>query len=321
MRLHDIIVFVVMAACMCSCSKRPDGVLSEDDMIALIADIEIAEIYMQNHNSGYYNDSIKDSAIQWALDRHSLSKADFDSTMTWYGRNIDEFRDLYAKVDEELAKRQRRIVGESDQQGSSSDLWPYSRHIILSELTPDNGLSFSIQSDDLGKGDKIVWKMRPNGLSSGVAMLGVDYDNGTSAYSHQGSNGNRNVELCVQTDTALAVKRIFGYLRIKDSHSLPIWIDSIALESFPLDTTQYYRIYSQRKYSGPHAKSINDNTRDTIIDEDSKIGEILFEEDSQSSPTLKDEMRNKRPIVNKRGMVNKRIINTEEPLKAIPVSK
>ena len=62
-------------------------------------------------------------------------------------------------------------------------------------------------------------------------------------------------------------------------------------------------------------------TRDTIIDEDSKIGEILFEEDSQSSPTLKDEMRNKRPIVNKRGMVNKRIINTEEPLKAIPVSK
>lgn len=77
-----------------SCDKRPKGVLSDDEMVRLIADIEVAEVYMQQHNSGYYNDSVRDSAVQWALERHGLTKADFDSTMTWYGRNIDEYRDL-----------------------------------------------------------------------------------------------------------------------------------------------------------------------------------------------------------------------------------
>ncbi len=47
-----------------SCDKRPKGVLSDDEMVRLIADIEVAEVYMQQHNSGYYNDSVRDSAVQ-----------------------------------------------------------------------------------------------------------------------------------------------------------------------------------------------------------------------------------------------------------------
>ena len=47
--------------------------------------------------------------------------------MTWYGRNIDEYRDLYGKVDVELAARQRAVTGMEDTDIVSTDLWPYSR--------------------------------------------------------------------------------------------------------------------------------------------------------------------------------------------------
>ncbi|MDE7116589.1 MAG: DUF4296 domain-containing protein [Muribaculaceae bacterium] len=256
----------ILAALMLlnSCDKRPKGVLSDDEMVRLIADIEVAEVYMQHHNSGYYNDSVRDSAVQWALERHGLTKADFDSTMTWYGRNIDEYRDLYGKVDEELASRQRAVTGMEDTDIVSTDLWPYSRHMIVSANGSSDGLSFSLPPEDIQKGDRITWKMRLKGLSSGNILLGVDYDNGTSSYSYQSRNGTSKGEVMLQTDSALQVRRVYGYVRANDVSSLPIWIDSISLKRTPIDSTEYYRIHSQRRYSGFHRRENSGAAKDSL---------------------------------------------------------
>ncbi len=247
-----------------SCDKRPKGVLSDDEMVRLIADIEVAEVYMQQHNSGYYNDSVRDSAVQWALERHGLTKADFDSTMTWYGRNIDEYRDLYGKVDVELAARQRAVTGMEDTDIVSTDLWPYSRHMIVPANGSSDGLSFSLPSEDIQKGDRITWKMRLKGLSSGNILLGVDYDNGTSSYSYQSQNGMSKGEVMLQTDSALQVRRVYGYVRANDVSSLPMWIDSISLKRTPIDSTEYYRIHSQRRYSGFHKREKSGAAKDSL---------------------------------------------------------
>ena len=233
-------------------------------MVRLIADIEVAEVYMQQHNSGYYNDSVRDSAVQWALERHGLTKADFDSTMTWYGRNIDEYRDLYGKVDVELAARQRAVTGMEDTDIVSTDLWPYSRHMIVSANGSSDGLSFSLPSEDIQKGDRITWKMRLKGLSSGNILLGVDYDNGTSSYSYQSQNGMSKGEVMLQTDSALQVRRVYGYVRANDVSSLPMWIDSISLKRTPIDSTEYYRIHSQRRYSGFHKREKSGAAKDSL---------------------------------------------------------
>lgn len=300
------------------CNKRPKGVLSDDEMVGLIADMEIAEVYMQQHNSGYYNDSIRDSAVQWALDKHGLSKADFDSTMTWYGRNIDDYLNLFGKVDAELAKRQNRAIGETEKNLVSTDLWPYSRHILISENAPSNGLAFSLPLNDIPKGERITWKMRLKGLSSGNVLLGVDYDNGMSSYTYQTQNGNSKIDLTLQTDTAYNVKRVFGYMRTKEDHSLPIWIDSIALQQLPLDSTEYYRIHSQRKYSGFHKRVISEK-KDTI-EEDSKIGAILEDMEGNQIPVKPVD---KRQRLLRNSNVNNRTLKIlpQEELKAVPAKE
>ncbi len=302
------------------CNKRPRGVLSDDEMVGLIADMQIAEVYMQQHNSGYYNDSIRDSAVQWALDKHGLSKADFDSTMTWYGRNIDDYLNLFGKVDAELAKRQNRAIGETEKNLVSTDLWPYSRHILISENAPSNGLAFSLPLNDIPKGERITWKMRLKGLSSGNVLLGVDYDNGMSSYTYQTQNGNSKIDLTLQTDTAYNVKRVFGYIRTKEDHSLPIWIDSIALQQLPLDSTEYYRIHSQRKYSGFHKRVKVSEKKDTI-EEDSKIAAIL--EDTEGNQiSVKPADKRKRLLRNSNVNNNRTLkILPQEELKAVPAKE
>lgn len=312
-----VVVALLLGA---GCNKRPKGVLSDDEMVGLIADMQIAEVYMQQHNSGYYNDSIRDSAVQWALDKHGLSKADFDSTMTWYGRNIDDYLNLFGKVDAELAKRQNRAIGETEKNLVSTDLWPYSRHILISENAPSNGLAFSLPLNDIPKGERITWKMRLKGLSSGNVLLGVDYDNGMSSYTYQTQNGNSKIDLTLQTDTAYNVKRVFGYMRTKEDHSLPIWIDSIALQQLPLDSTEYYRIHSQRKYSGFH-KQVKVSEKKDTIEEDSKIAAIL--EDTEGNQiSVKPADKRKRLLRNSNVNNNRTLkILPQEELKAVPAKE
>lgn len=312
-----VVVALLLGA---GCNKRPKGVLSDDEMVGLIADMQIAEVYMQQHNSGYYNDSIRDSAVQWVLDKHGLSKADFDSTMTWYGRNIDDYLNLFGKVDAELAKRQNRAIGETEKNLVSTDLWPYSRHILISENAPSNGLAFSLPLNDIPKGERITWKMRLKGLSSGSVLLGVDYDNGMSSYTYQTQNGNSKIDLTLQTDTAYNVKRVFGYMRTKEDHSLPIWIDSIALQQLPLDSTEYYRIHSQRKYSGFH-KQVKVSEKKDTIEEDSKIAAIL--EDTEGNQiSVKPADKRKRLLRNSNVNNNRTLkILPQEELKAVPAKE
>ncbi|MDE6339568.1 MAG: DUF4296 domain-containing protein [Muribaculaceae bacterium] len=254
-KLPFMLLAVVIA--LSGCNKRPKGVLSDKEMVQLIADMEVAEVYIQQSNQSFYNDSSKDKAVQWVLNKRGINKADFDSTITWYGKNIDVYYDLYAKVDAELAKREKKATGESgDIVISGSDLWPYSKHIVLSELSNSNSVKFSILTDEVEKGDRLNLKMRTKGLQNGSVLIGVDYETGPTSYASHNHNGNNRIDISLQTDSARVVKRIYGYVRAKDSKQMPVWLDSIALERLPIDSTQYYRIFSQRKSYAPVKKVV-----------------------------------------------------------------
>ena len=273
-----LILIICLMLIATGCRKRPKGVLSDDDMVQLIADMEVAEVFIQQHGEMLYNDSARDKAVQWVLDRRGIDRADFDSTISWYGKNMDTYSNLYAKVDEELAKRQRQATGdESAIIQSGKDLWPYSRHLIMSELMNSNAITFSLPGDEIEKGDRLNLKMRTRGLQSGAVLLGVDYDNGTSSYYHTNQNGSSKIDVSLQTDTSKTVKRIFGYVRAKELNKT-VWLDSISLERIALDTTLYYRIFSQRRGSLPSKRV--PVKKDSIVkdEQDADLQKILSED-------------------------------------------
>lgn len=261
------------------CSKRPKGVVSDKEMVGLIADLEVAEGYFLTCDDGDYDEKDRLAALQYVLDKHHLTKAEFDSTMTWYGKNIDDYQRLCIKVDEELSRRQKRIVGtEKEEPEILSDMWPYSRHFVINDRSSSDNLTFSIKPTDLFPGDRINWKMNLMNPPEGMVMIGVEYENGTLSYSSNSLMNRQKIEISLQTDTARIVKRVFGNLHAIPRGSEPIWIDSLALSRMPFDSTQYYRVFSQRKVGIP--RRIVKYVSPDSIDKDDRIIETIEAEQS-----------------------------------------
>lgn len=232
-----------------ACNKRPKGVLDDNEMVTLLADIVTAESYLQTRTQ-MVSDEERDAAMKYILDKHKLTKAEFDSTINWYGRNIDLYSELYIKVDKELAKRASKSGAESIDSTNEDDLWPYSRHYIFLPTSGSNNLSFNFEPEKWEQGSKLEWGFRTKFNAAGEMMLGVKYANGESRYVSRSLGGDSKVSISLQTDSAKNVKHIFGYLLINDDRRF-ITLDSIMMKVVPLKKDSYYEVMNSHHYFTP----------------------------------------------------------------------
>ncbi len=233
------------------CSRRPKDILSEDKMVEVMADIQIAEAY---ENSGdahsFLNGKSREMLGRGVLMHHGISVEEMDSTLAWYGRNMDEYAKLYKKVDAELYRRQQkyaRAAGESENMGSSTDLWPYAHHFVVDNNSLTDGIIVNIPVTDIEPGDKLTWKMITQGATARTLTLGVSYDDGTSEISKiSNRNFDKWVETSLQTDTLLNVSKIFAVATFE--HSYPrVFVDSIQLIHLPYNNNENKHSGYQRK--------------------------------------------------------------------------
>lgn len=268
MRIDRRIIPILAVMLLAGCNDRPKGVLSDKKMAEVVADMEIAEAYVQNQPmpgdenrtdeggpDAHYKkqESYKEMMMSSVLKRHSVSKEDFDSSMVWYGRNIDAYYKLDVKVKQNLDKRRHKLAaiassksGETETD-AAPDLWPYERMAMLSENSGSELLSFSLDASALRKGESVEWKGRFRNALEATIMLGVEYKDGSATYVSRTTDTQKKFIINLQTDTALEPSRVFGYLHLNDRNGLPEWIDSIALHALPFDSMQYYRYNSQKK--------------------------------------------------------------------------
>lgn len=221
--------------------------MSEKQMVNLMADMEMAEGFSQTEGMNLAPGS-KERIIEYILQKRGLSKEEFDSLISWYGRNPDQYEQLLPKVDKELLDRRKRLAGNAETNVIENDLWPYPRHSVISRLSPSDNLMFTIRQAEIEKGSSLTWKLRFHGMPQGQIMLGVGYPDGSMAYSTKSMTGKTDQTLTVQTDTAKKIDRIFGMIRIEERALLPLFVDSIYLHTENFDSTQYYKINMLRKY-------------------------------------------------------------------------
>lgn len=260
-RLFPLYFLILLLPIAVSCTDRPDNVPSDSKMVKIMADMEMAQAYLQSKGRGENSMENREKILNYVLRKNGMTREDFDSTLAWYGRHIDIYDDLYAKVDKELARRESKISGNSVEM-LSTDLWPYSRHLVISSKSSANNLAFSIPTTEIEKGDRLTWKFRLNTPSEGTALLGVRYSDGSASYTSQTLNGD-NIEVFLQTDTSRIVRDIYGNLRVNLSRSF-VGLDSLSLSSAPYDSTIYYRINTSKRYFGPKLKVKKPEIKDSI---------------------------------------------------------
>lgn len=244
-----ISALAVLALCG-ACIRRPEGVQSDKKMAEVVADLEIAEAAIHTSPAGA-NDDVRRALVDYVIAKHGLTREEFDTTMAWYGRNVDAYYELCDKVEKEIAVRRRDVSKGSQIQLESSDLWPYRRMAVISPQSNSNSFDFSIPTVDVEPGQRVEFKLRLNGNAEGTALLGVEYDNGTMEYIHRSLSPTNRLSMMLQTDSARTVGRVFGNLLVKESRQLPLWLDSISLTVLPFDSLEYYNIYGQKKYREP----------------------------------------------------------------------
>lgn len=245
-------IFLLLAVLLtlASCNRRPDGVLGEDEMTDLMVDMELADAY---YNTAAVHNVSKQVLVESVLAKHGVTHAQLDSTLEYYGRNMDDYYALYEKVERKL-----RIANNNGQENLNeelNDIWPYNRFAALFKGQTSDGIIFSIPADEIDPGSALEWGMRLSNAEGAELMLGVEYENGASTYLKKNSGGNRSLNISLQTDTGMTAKRIYGVMTVPQT-ALPIWADSIRLVKSDYDSLSYSKIRSQRKANLPVAKPL-----------------------------------------------------------------
>lgn len=243
------IIFLFLIILACGCNRKPKEVLPEDEMVDLLTDLQLAEGYL---NSSGHNNAERDVLIASVLKKHGVSQAQLDSTIAYYGRNIDEYYLLYNKVENKIRKKS---INASTDEGNSQadDIWPYNRFAALFPNQTTNGITFSFPADNLESGNALEWKFRLPNSEQIDATFGIEYTNGLVSVINRNSSNSRSVSLEIQTDTALVAKRIFGSMTSYESNH-PLWVDSIQLVKLPFDSLNYSKIRSQKSIFPPQQK-------------------------------------------------------------------
>lgn len=245
LRLRQIIGFAILALVVSGCIKRPKGVLSDKQMAPVVADMELAEAYIDGLSSTKARTS-RDEVVEYVIQKHGLTREQFDSTMSWYGRNQDAYFEMCELAEKQLQKRKKKISGTKSVEIETTDLWPYQRQLFMSPIAGVQSFDFDIPTADVTSGSRLNLIFHINNSINGIMLLGAEYDNGATTYMSRNLHDAKRVDLTLQIDTARAVTRIFGNLMLNDMKKLPVWLDSIYLKSLPYDSVEYYKIRSQR---------------------------------------------------------------------------
>lgn len=258
--LASLFVIVITA-----CGGRPSYVIDEDDLVNLMADMQLAEAYSSSGIQGMTPKERLDLG-KAVLAAHGFTQEELDTTLAWYGRNVDEYTLLFEKVDQKINKKRQKIkkeTGGDDVLKEEFDLWKWGHHGIVSPLGIADGWILSISEPDLEKGDRISWSLYLKDQVNLNGLLGVEYSDGSSAAVSSTYNRKNKVQIDFQTDTAKTVSRIYGSLTVKDRKDLPLYADSIKVIRQPFDSLEYRNLRGQKHYGVMVPKKI-ELPKDTI---------------------------------------------------------
>lgn len=230
--------FILLMVLWISCSDRPRNVLSEDKMVDLLVDMELTEAYANTQYSSYMKE--KNELGKKVLKKHGVSEETLDTTLAWYGRNMDQYAELFDKVDKKILQRKKKYMDiETDVIKEPDNLWPYPSHLVISPLSGSNVLNFVVSDPEIHKGDVLQFSMYLPNVEYMKGSLAVEYKGGEGEAYYQNFTSKHKIEITLHTDSAREVSKIYGTFSLRDSKVLPLYIDSISLKAEPLDSLNY----------------------------------------------------------------------------------
>ncbi|MCD7978393.1 MAG: DUF4296 domain-containing protein [Tannerellaceae bacterium] len=241
-------VISISVLCLSGCSRTPRGVLSEKQMQAVLTDMQIAEAMIGVDYKTYADSAYKDALYQSVFRKHKITQAVYDSSLVWYGRNLDTYMKVYDRVKVDLEQQIKDLgdVQASAAPGSrqdSVDIWPRRSMLVLKPNAAFNGVVFDIKPpSSYSSGSRFVLGMHVLGLTDDmpnkpeIRISAVQGDTTIIVNDKIFQDGYH--ETVLQTLPTRQVRRVYGYIRMdnSDKNYFQVTVDSLNLMRYNYKT-------------------------------------------------------------------------------------
>lgn len=186
-----------------ACEGRPKGVINQNDMISILADLHQTDASMAAKGIGYDQFDIKNNYYCSILKKYDVTQAEFDSSLLWYSKNPKKFERIYDEVIVRLTNLQTDIQAGKYHKIDSSELaynnqiiWENKTKYILTKDSARTHLDFEIKNQSLMFGDIYILKFtqqiaREDSCVQPFIRVQINYENGkTIAITQRTCNNN-----------------------------------------------------------------------------------------------------------------------------------
>lgn len=243
----------LLALLVVSCAKHNDMVIDKDEMASLMADIHVAEAYIDLNHDTFTDDSAKQLLKQSIYAAHGVTPEQVDSSYKWYGYHIEDYMEVYDKTISILNDRQQNLLSSSTAsvvvEGDSVNIWPLSPRFEFSRKSAARIITFEIPSDSNWY-DRDVFTLRFNMVNSVnpvIARMVVEYADGSTAYNLAAGKNKGFGEVSIRIDSARTPQRLTGYIWSRPEDDEVVRLDSISLVKMRKQFAKNY--FSQRPFN------------------------------------------------------------------------
>lgn len=236
--LFPLISLLLLAA---ACSSTPGYVIPEKKMAALMADIYTGDAVVESSPREWRQDSVRQVLLTSIYRRHGVTAEQVDTSLAWYGHNIQAYMDM-CKLTEELLQQRideverqgghsERVVASVTVDGDSVDVWTGSRTRRNTSLAPSDITTFVLQPDrNWDRGDRYTLSMKGVQTRMPLVMsLTVEYNDGSGeTRTYIGPSEGVN-SLTLVLDSARNASSVYGMYRYTASPDEVSYLDSIKL--------------------------------------------------------------------------------------------
>lgn len=230
--------------CLLACSKVPDGILSEKEMQQVVKDMMLAQSMTSADYKAYPDNESKQALYEGVFRKYGITQAEYDSSLVWYGRNLDIYMKVYERV---LADLDKEIKGLGDVQADAApvsnrdsvNIWPRRPYLILYPEALFNGVLFDSRPEtSYSSGSIFALGLRVWGIRKGMRALPeirLSADQGDTIVTvNEQIKRDGYQEIWLKTIPTKRVKRVYGYIRLNHSasDSAKIYIDSLNLVKY-----------------------------------------------------------------------------------------
>ena len=254
----------IIAITLTACSKTPSGVIGKEKMARIIADLSIAEAVVETDYRNFTSDTARLILKQSVLAKNKVTPQQMDSSLRWYGRNMDLLVEVYDRAIEMTQEDLKRNAIDASvpthkqpssiyaTEGDSVDLWNARPNRLFAANMPTNLSTFHLTTDrNWQSGDiftlsgKVIGAVNPLHFS-----ITAEYQDGSREYISSSAYGSIWLRLKLPLNPDKTASTVYGYILYTPQGGEVVALDSISL----VRTRQNPQAESLRKSVNTFAK-------------------------------------------------------------------